>query len=435
MAMNNSSNSSTILLVPFVCVAGAVLSAISLYHHTELVYGVNAGPSFCNISSAINCDAVNASAWSTFLGLPLAGYGLAFYLLIFMGWLATVRQPALPKLIFSSLVFFFGLLASIGSVLLFFVSEFLIGTLCLLCLGMYLANFALLALGMRLHRTELNLMKKFKLALQAISTLPAILFGKDSRVARADLSTIRLQVLGIAALLVAVFFLPRFFYAVFLKEKHQSQALANIFDTTWNSWQNASPVVIPIDAGSAATKDYIFGSPDAAIQLVEFVDFECPACRMVYREFKKLKDKYAGKIQIVLRNYPLDQACNPGIPQPMHQSACFLASLSRCAGEQGRFEEVTDYLFEIPAVDEASDAATIRMEALKVVDLFGLDSDALNECLSSERVLQKLQDDINLGDKLGLRGTPSLWLNGKKVEVAQPAVVEHFIQKLISGRS
>ncbi len=430
----NNSNSSTVLLVPFVCAAGAILSGISLFHHTEFIYGINSGPSFCNISSAVNCDAVNASAWSTLLGLPLAAYGLAFYLLIFMGWLATVRQPALPKQIFAALLFLFGLLASAASVFLFFVSEYLIGTLCLLCLGMYLANFALLALGVVICRRELSLQAKLKQALSALVALPTLLIGKDVRLARADLATVRLQIFGVAALVVAVFFLPRFFYAVFLKDKHQSQAYASLFESTWKSWQAAQSVVIPVDSGNAASKDYVFGSRDAAIQLVEFVDFECPACRMVYREFKKLEKKYAGKIQIVLRNYPLDQACNSGIPRPMHQSACFLASLSRCAGEQGRFEEVTDYLFEMPAVDGASDAATIRMEALKAVDLFGLDSEALDECLSSERVLQKLQADIEVADKLGLRGTPSLWLNGKKVDVAQPAVVEHLIQKLMAGQ-
>jgi protein-disulfide isomerase len=220
-----------------------------------------------------------------------------------------------------------------------------------------------------------------------------------------------------------------------MRDKQVERSLSQVSEQVWQSWQNAPVSNLGLDFDSAISRDYAYGADGAdgadgaAFQLVEFVDFECPACRMAYREFKKLAQKFDGQLQIVLKNYPLDNSCNPSMPRPLHASACFLASVSRCAGEQGKFWEVTDYLFELPIVEAEASFEEVRSEAFKAVELFELDEQALRECLGSPRVLAKLHSDIELGNQLGLRGTPSLWLNGKKLEVSHPEVVESLIKR------
>jgi uncharacterized membrane protein len=135
------------VLVILAAVLGVSLSALSLYEHILLVNHLSEGPSFCNISAAVNCDAVNGSEYAVLLGVPLASYGLLFYLAV--GALFACLRRLEPSLHASivDVLFLSGLLATFFSLYLFYISHFIIGTLCILCLGMYAVNFSFLAAG------------------------------------------------------------------------------------------------------------------------------------------------------------------------------------------------------------------------------------------------------------------------------------------------
>jgi uncharacterized membrane protein len=124
--------------------AGALVSLVALYEHVIYRYGLATGPSFCNISRHINCEAVNASEWSVFLGVPIASYGLFFYIAVLgLLWVSGPGRRVSDEQS-NQVVFVGALVGSIVSLALFAISELIIGALCLLCLGLYLITFALL---------------------------------------------------------------------------------------------------------------------------------------------------------------------------------------------------------------------------------------------------------------------------------------------------
>lgn len=156
------------------------------------------------------------------------------------------------------------------------------------------------------------------------------------------------------------------------------------------------------------------GSPDAQIVLIEFSEFQCPYCRRhEMNTAPQIKDAYlkTGKVLHIFRNFPLEQ---------IHPQARKASEAARCAGEQGadRFWAMHDRLFETQS--EWSEQAT-------AVDLFkgyaqalGLDADAFNECLDSGRASAAIDADLIAGEKAGVGGTPTFFLNGYPIEGAQP---------------
>jgi len=138
----------------------------------------------------------------------------------------------------------------------------------------------------------------------------------------------------------------------------------------------------------------IEGSKDAPLQLIEFADYECPYCQKVNPSMHQLKKEYGDRLTIVYKEFPL----------PMHHHAQKSAEAALCAGDQGKYLEFHDMLFNTRAL-EVSDlkkyAATLNM-----------DTAAFNQCLDSGKEAAAVAKDLEEGKALGLTGTPSFFLNG-----------------------
>ena len=155
------------------------------------------------------------------------------------------------------------------------------------------------------------------------------------------------------------------------------------------------------------------GSSDARITIVEFSDFQCPFCLRAYTTIKGLLAKYDGKVKLAYRDLPL-QPIKPGT----HGSA----EASRCAGEQGKFWEYHDLLFENQDYF-GNDAFQEYAEFLE------LDTDQFAACLESDKFQPQIQQDFQEGVQLGITGTPFFFINGVPVNGAQPApVFEEIIE-------
>jgi protein-disulfide isomerase len=138
------------------------------------------------------------------------------------------------------------------------------------------------------------------------------------------------------------------------------------------------------------------GSPAAPVVLVEFSDFECPACRNTESTLKQLIEQYGDKVRLVYRHLPL----------PMHKDAFGAAQAAFCAGEQGKFWEMHDLLFE--------QSSGLSGDALKgYAASIGLQADAFNNCLESEASRAAVSADKDEAAAAGIRATPTLILNGK----------------------
>ena len=141
------------------------------------------------------------------------------------------------------------------------------------------------------------------------------------------------------------------------------------------------------------------GKSDAPITLVEFSDFQCPYCQATVPTLKQVEKKYGDKVQIVYRQFPLN----------IHPFAPKAAEASLCANEYGKFWEMHDAMF--------SDQNKLSVSDLKeTARRVGIDGKKFDGCLDAGRYVEQVQNDQKEGLRLGVNGTPAMYINGRAVE-------------------
>ena len=160
------------------------------------------------------------------------------------------------------------------------------------------------------------------------------------------------------------------------------------------------------------------GPASAPITIVEFSDFECPYCGGLFPTLKEIEKKYADKIRVVYRQYPLAS---------LHPHAQKAAEASLCADEQKRFWDFHDSLFGNQQ-DLTVDSLKRRAVELK------LDAPAFNTCLDSGKHAETIKKDIVEGSRAGVSGTPAIFINGRLLSGNQPytsiaQVIEDELQR------
>ncbi len=173
-------------------------------------------------------------------------------------------------------------------------------------------------------------------------------------------------------------------------------------------------------------EDRIYGNPDAKYTIYEYSDFECPFCKRFYKTPKQIVDESNGEVNLVFRHFPL----------PFHgESAVEEAIASECAGDQGKFWEMHDAIFEATQ----SNGKGVPGGVTSLAETIGLDVAAFNQCMKSGKYDEKIQQNIETGSAAGVQGTPGNIL--KNNETGEVAVVpgaypiEAVRQKLDSIRS
>jgi predicted DsbA family dithiol-disulfide isomerase/Skp family chaperone for outer membrane proteins len=139
------------------------------------------------------------------------------------------------------------------------------------------------------------------------------------------------------------------------------------------------------------------GPANASVTIVEFSDFQCPFCGNLYPVMKEIETKYKDTVRIVYRQFPLNS---------IHPFAQKAAEASLCAKDQNKFWEYHDSLFEN---QQALDVDALKTRAVNLQ----LDTTAFNQCLDSGRQADAIRKDIVEGNKVGVTGTPALYINGK----------------------
>src|SRR3989338_7412089 len=142
----------------------------------------------------------------------------------------------------------------------------------------------------------------------------------------------------------------------------------------------------------------IKGNTEASDYLVEFSDFQCPACGSFHPTVKAMVEENKDKLIFVYRHFPLDQ----------HAQALPAALAAEAAGEQGKFWEMHDYIFE-------NQAALSEEMLLSAAEKLGLDKVKYEEAYKNKKYQEKVSKDLADGQRLGVNATPTFFLNGKKL--------------------
>jgi protein-disulfide isomerase len=163
---------------------------------------------------------------------------------------------------------------------------------------------------------------------------------------------------------------------------------------------------------------YALGPADAPITIVEFSDYECPFCRRWHAEvYKPLLAAYPGKIKLVYRNLPLTS---------IHPDALGAAEAAMCAGEQDVYWKYHDKLFSSESLGNSV--------YLQYAQDLGLNMTTFKACLSDHKYQKTIETDSDFAINLGIRSTPTFFINGLALVGAQPLdVFKQVIDKELAG--
>lgn len=168
----------------------------------------------------------------------------------------------------------------------------------------------------------------------------------------------------------------------------------------------------------AAADAPAFGPADSKVTIVEFSDFQCPFCSKAAASTKELKAKYGSKIHFVFRQFPLS----------FHQNAHLAAEASLAAHAQGKFWEYHDKVFE--------NQKALERDALeKYAKEVGLKMDPFKKALDSKEFAAKVDSDAKLGSDVAVQGTPTMFINGKRVQnPTDTASISKLIDDALAGK-
>jgi protein-disulfide isomerase len=172
-----------------------------------------------------------------------------------------------------------------------------------------------------------------------------------------------------------------------------------IAENVKSAGQAQQQMAAKIEVGAAP----VLGPRNAPVTIVEWSDFQCPFCGRVEPTLQQLRDEYKGKIRLAWKNQPLS----------FHPNAMPAAEAAMAAHEQGKFWEFHDELFK--RQNELSPALYDE-----VAKKLGLDMKKFHASIEGHRHAGQIQADMASGSALGAGGTPTFFINGKKIVGAQP---------------
>ncbi|MGA2113014.1 MAG: DsbA family protein [Anaerolineales bacterium] len=214
----------------------------------------------------------------------------------------------------------------------------------------------------------------------------------------------RRQRIAVVAVIAAVIIIVG---AVFLIENRQN-------NQSVGSFVQITPVAYPDATGRQ------MGNPNAPVVMQEFADFQCPYCGEFARTTQQqVVDQFVdtGKVLFIFHNFPL-----PSLEPESGDAA--LAAM--CAIDQNQFWRYHDMLYANQTGENVGDFTSSRLIAF--AGALGMDKTSFSECLDSKKYQSQIDQDVALGNSLGVQSTPTFDINGKLVEGAEP--IDVFAQAI-----
>jgi protein-disulfide isomerase len=171
--------------------------------------------------------------------------------------------------------------------------------------------------------------------------------------------------------------------------------------------------VVAVDPGPGP----LLGAAGAPVTIVEFSCFTCPACADLEPELKQTLARHPGQVRLAYRYFPLQLKGKP----------MMLAKAAECAGRRGKFWEAHDLLFS------KSDQIEQEADLLEAAASLGLDREELAQCLASAEVEARVRADFEAGRSYGVTGTPTLFVNGKRVRGADSRTIDRLVESSLGS--
>jgi uncharacterized membrane protein/protein-disulfide isomerase len=375
---------------------GLGVSGAAAYVHYRLVFDPTY-QSFCDVNSTVSCTQVYLSRFSTFRGVPVAVFGALWFVAVTLLSVAGMTARASVRESVPGYLFVLSTLALAVVLYLGYASIVTLKTYCILCFITYAAVIGLFLVS--------GAATSFPM-----TTLPRRA-TRDLRVFVTSPLAILIAVLFFAGAATTLAFFPREGAngaGVAASAPAPSAAQTSEFERMMATAPRVA-MAIPSDG--------------AKVLIVDFSDFQCPFCRQAFYAYKPIVQKYEtqqpGSVKFVLKDYPLDSECNVNVTGGgPHPSACEAAVAVRLAQRQNKMEAMEEWLFS----NQPSLTPPVVRQAAR--DVGGItDFDA-----KYSFTLELVKGDIALGHQLGVRSTPTLFINGVKFEgVLAPQYLDQAI--------
>ncbi len=163
--------------------------------------------------------------------------------------------------------------------------------------------------------------------------------------------------------------------------------------------------------------DPVIGNPQAKVTIVEYSDFQCPACRLAHGIVKKVLQEYGDSVRLVYNDFPLVK---------LHANAFLAAEAAQCANSQGKFGEYHDLLFE--EQDIWSPQSDPLPQFLDYAKITGVNLEQFSRCLENHETRKSVKEDMKEGEKLRIRSTPTFFINNARL--VGPRSLESFKREI-----
>ena len=376
---------------------GLLASTYGLYVH----YRLQSDPTYisaCEVNESVSCQQVLTSQYGSVFGVPVAAGGAIWALLAFMLTAFGLKDPKSETA--SRVSGYLFVLATLGLARVFYfayISFFVLKTACPICLTMYVSVIATFLISAT--------------SAGPIGALPSRLGGDLATVAQTPIPA-TLAVVWLAVSAGLVFGFPKPPQATQTASAGSStepavpvESLTPEQRTEWEAWLDAQPRA-PEAQPTGSTK----------VLVLKFNDYQCPSCRLAWVLYKDIIAKYEkahpGVFLFQNRDYPLETECGAG--NAGHVASCEAAAAVRMAREKNRDKELEAALFERQSPSMTKDDVVAALQ--QVAQISSADFDA-----KYGKTLESVRADVQLGQKLGITGTPTFFLNGIRLPSLRPA--------------
>jgi len=292
-------------------------------------------------------------------------------------------------------LFLFGCLYTLVSIWLIIVMTFLIHSICILCMAIDVINVAFMVMAIFAIRAS------GKSIGAAVRDDFIDVFRHPARLV--VLASAGFGILALAALVGPM--LMNEASGISMARHDDPGLTAHGGDQDGQCSHDQGRKVVETQRGVSPDGHPWIGSPAPKIEIHEFTDYECPFCRKAHMMVRQLVASNPD-VRVYHRHLPLDNRCNPSLEQPFHKRACELSKISICAGEQGRFWEMNDFLFQ-----HSQEIGGDNLNPNTIAERLELDMDRFQCCINDESRFAVMKADIEEGNRRELKGTPAFIIN------------------------